>query len=106
ALAFDGGNLFVDDTRNGTLRQIVVATGVVTTLAGGATGYLDGTGAGARFARPRGLVADGAGKLYVADTDNDRLRVVAEANGAVTTLAGSSYGTVDGIGAGARFAGP
>ena len=107
-LAFHGGNLFVVDTRNHAVRQIVVATGVVTTLSGtaGSGGFVDGVGGAARFNRPRGIVADGAGTLYVADSDNNRLRVVAEGNGAVSTLAGSSFGTVDGAGAGASFAGP
>jgi sugar lactone lactonase YvrE len=107
-LAFHNGNLFVGDTRNSAVRQIVVASGVVTTLAGnsGGSGYVDGVGGAARFNRPRGIVADGAGTLYVADSDNNRLRIVAEGNGAVSTLAGSTYGTADGAGAGASFAGP
>ncbi|HEX6837269.1 MAG TPA: hypothetical protein VF334_11885, partial [Polyangia bacterium] len=108
ALAFHNGNLFVADTRNQTIRQIVVSSGVVSTLAGtaGAGGLVDATGAAARFSKPRGIVADGNGNLFVADSDDNRLRVVAESNGATTTLAGQGYGSIDGIGAGANFAGP
>ena len=108
ALAFHNGNLYVLDTRNDTIRQIVVATGVVTTLAGtaGQYAYVDATGAAARFEKPRGLVADGNGTLYVADTDDNRLRAVAESDGTTRTLAGQGYGSGDGIGAGANFAGP
>src|SRR4029079_9215546 len=49
------GNLFVSDY--GTIRQVVVATGAVTTLAGapGATGSQDGVGAAARFAGPTSI---------------------------------------------------
>jgi len=108
ALAFHNGNLYVADTRNQTIRQIVVATGVVTTLAGTApsSGYTDAVGAAARFSKPKGIVADGNGTLYVADTDNNRLRAVAEADGTTTTLAGHDYGSLDGAGVGAHFAGP
>ena len=107
-LAFHNGSLFVVDSRNHVVRQIVVATAVVTTLAGtaGAAGWFDAVGAAARFNKPRGIIADGAGTLYVADSDNNRLRVVAEGNGAVSTLAGSSFGSSDGVGAGASFAAP
>ena len=108
ALAFHNGNLYVADTRNQTVRQLVVSSAAVTTLAGsaGAGGWVDATGGNARFAKPRGITADGAGKLYVADSDNDRIRVIDEATGQVTTLAGQGYGSSDGVGAGANFAGP
>jgi hypothetical protein len=106
-LAFDGGKLFVAGTHNYTVRQIDVATGVVTTLAGvtGSGGTSDGS-SGARFNAPRGLVSDGAGNLYVADTGNNSVRRIVESTGQVTTLAGHDYGSNDGTGAGASFAGP
>ncbi|MGZ3442877.1 MAG: SMP-30/gluconolactonase/LRE family protein, partial [Polyangia bacterium] len=108
-LAFDGGNVFVADTGNDVIRQIVASSGVVTTPAGqgGTAGMVDATGGNARFDSPRGVVADGAGNLWVADTGNNRVRQIVEASGAVTTLAGhNAFGSVDGTGAGAGFAGP
>jgi sugar lactone lactonase YvrE len=106
AVAVDGGgNVYVADTSNHTIRKITSA-GVVTTLAGSPTvsGTVDGTGSGARFNRPGGVAVDGGGNVYVADTENHTIRKVTPA-GVVTTLAGSplSTGTANGAGAAARF---
>ena len=57
-MAADGaGNLFVADSGNDTIRKVVIATRVVTTLAGtsGMWGSADGTGAAARFDGPGGV---------------------------------------------------
>jgi sugar lactone lactonase YvrE len=92
-LALAGGDLYVADSQNNRIRKIVIATGEVSTLAGGGgsgvTGsYLEGTGTAARFDNPRGIAADGAGNLYVADTNNRRIRKIVIATGVVSTLAG------------------
>lgn len=103
------GNLYVADSINSTIRKIVIATGVVTTLAGmaGQSGFADGIGSAARFNRPWGMAFDGAGNLYVAD-ENRTIRKVAVANGATTTVAGMAgmTGSTDGTGTAARFVGP
>jgi sugar lactone lactonase YvrE len=85
-IAADGGNLYV--TEYYKIRKIVIATGEVTTLAGGTGGYADGTGAAAQFNNLFGIAADG-GNLYVADTDSHRIRKIVIATGEVTTYAGS-----------------
>ena len=108
ALAVDGaGNLFVADTGNSTVRKIDLATGAVATLAGsvGQRGTADGTGDQAQFSYMRGLAADGAGNLYVADTGNDTIRRVVVSTAEVTTIAGSpgAPGNVDDTGTSARF---
>lgn len=84
----DAGNVYVADTDNHTIRKITSA-GEVTTLAGlaGTSGIADGTGNAARFSFPMGVAVDGAGNVYVADTDNQTIRKITPA-GAVTTLAG------------------
>ncbi|MFA6016003.1 MAG: IPT/TIG domain-containing protein [Gallionellaceae bacterium] len=83
------GKLYVADSGNHKIRQIDIATGEVTTVAGsGSTGSLDGNGTAASFRNPRGITTDGV-KLYVADTDNNKIRQIDIASGAVTTLAGS-----------------
>ncbi len=78
-----------------------------THLAGslhGAAGKVDGTGSAARFNYPGGLAVDGSGTVYVADTQNDTIRVVTP-GGVVTTLAGQAgvAGSADGTGTGAQF---
>ena len=80
----------------------------IRTLAGGAApGAADGLGSNARFNHPNGVAADGAGNLYVADTENSTVRRIS-ADGYVSTLAGlaGNYGSADGDGANARFYGP
>lgn len=66
-LALDNaGNLFVTD--NKIIRKIVIATGVVTTFAGGSTGStFDGQGTSAKFYVPDGICTDKQNNLYVAD---------------------------------------
>ena len=102
----DGTNLYVTDVFNNTIRKVVIATGVVTTLAGSAVaaGSTDGTGAAARFDFPWGITTDGT-NLYVTDNNNHTIRKIAIATGVVTTLAGSAgvLGSADGAGAAARF---
>jgi hypothetical protein len=105
-ITMDVTNLYVADAGNDTIRQIVIATGAVTTLAGtaGATGSADGTGTAARFNSPQGITMD-VTDLYVADTGNDTIRQIVIATGAVTTLVGTagSTGSTDGTGTAARF---
>ncbi|HET9122792.1 MAG TPA: hypothetical protein VFN52_04725 [Acidiferrobacteraceae bacterium] len=102
----DGTDLYVADSGNDTIRAIVLATGVVTTLAGspGVLGTTDGTGAAATFNYPMGITTDGT-NLYVADTHSETIRKIVLATGAVSTLAGTANaaGSADGIGPAARF---
>jgi sugar lactone lactonase YvrE len=104
ALALDAaGNLYVADTGNNRVRK-VTPEGVVTTLAGdGEAGFLDGPAAQARFDSPVGLTVDKDGNVYVADTYNDRLRLITK-EGVVKTLAGSGGpGNADGVSISASF---
>ena len=102
------GNVYVADSQNYTIRKITPG-GVVSTLAGGIAGSLDGTGTGARFISPYGIAVDSAGNVYVADNGNHAIRKITPA-GVVTTLAGglspTLFGTADGTGAAARFSSP
>ena len=102
----DGTNLFVADSGNCTIRKIVVATGVVTTIAGkaGVYGSDDGTGDAASFVYPSGITTDGT-SLFVTDQYNFTIRKIVISTGVVTTIAGKAgvYGSDDGTGASASF---
>jgi hypothetical protein len=108
-VACDGsGNLFVADFGSDRIRQVVLATGQVTTLAGGMMGAADGTGTAAELIGPEQLACDGAGNLFVADSSNHAIRKIVTATAEVTTFVGrlSSAGSTDGVGSAARFQGP
>ncbi len=83
----EDGAVFVADTGNHRIRMI--ASGVVSTVAGSVAGSLDGDAASARFREPHGLSFDESGALYVADTGNGTIRRIEATLGAVTTLAGA-----------------
>jgi sugar lactone lactonase YvrE len=106
SLAFDpAGNLVVADSGNHTIRRIA-PDGTVTTLAGtaGQPGSANGVGALARFNGPFGLAVDATGLIYIADTLNHTIRLLAT-DGTVTTYAGAAGtpGQIDGTLAAARF---
>ncbi len=100
------GNFYISDHYGHTIRKMT-ALGVVTTHAGqpGMSGSANGPRSVARFAFPSGLVVDASNNVFVADTDNHAIRKITPA-GVVTTVAGGTYGTNDGVGLAARFSGP
>ena len=82
----------------------MVATGVVSTLAGSSTvGSVDATGIAATFNNPSGITTDGS-NLYVADSMNNKIRKIVISTGVVTTIAGSgTAGSVNSTGISASF---
>lgn len=103
-----GGNVYVTDTGNSTIRKISPA-GTVSTIAGqvGACGTQDGGGAQARFCNPQGITVDKSGNLFIADTQNNTIRKI-DPSGRVTTIAGQAgvCGSADGQGTEAMFCQP
>lgn len=97
------GNLYVADTGNHAIRKIT-PLGEVSTVAGsGDAGFAEGVGRQAQFNGPMGVAVADDGRVYVADTWNDRIRVIA-VDGTVSTLAGGDRPSwVDGPGGQARF---
>ncbi len=86
------GNLYIADTHNHRVREVVASTGKITTVAGtGAAGFSGDGGAAtaAKLDRPTALAVDGAGNLYIADTENHRVRKIAAATGVIATVAGN-----------------
>ena len=82
------GNLYIADTDNHRIRK--VSNGVITTVAGNGTAGFSGDNGPATSAQlnyPAGVAVDSAGNLYIADTDNNRIRKVS--NGVITTVAGN-----------------
>ena len=90
ALALDlTGALLVCDSGNHRLRRI--ASGVITTIAGSGTQGFSGDGAAAALAQldtPSGVAVSSDGRIFLSDTHNHRVRVIA-ASGIVTTFAGT-----------------
>lgn len=80
---------------------------IVSTLAGsGSSGSADRTGNEASFNIPQDVAVDSVGNVYVADTQNNKIRKITSA-GVVATLAGSgASGAVDGTGIAASFSYP
>jgi DNA-binding beta-propeller fold protein YncE/thiol-disulfide isomerase/thioredoxin len=86
AVCYLNGTLYLADTYNNRIKQLNPLTREVRSLAGsGIAGHQDGELAQARFNEPAGLAA-AAGNLYVADTNNNALRVIDLTSARVTTL--------------------
>lgn len=99
------GNLYIADTRNHAIRKIDT-NGVVSTIAGGEqAGFRNGPGTQALFNEPIGIAMDEQGNLFVADSNNHRIRMI-KPNGEVTTFAGKDPGLLDETGEKAQFKNP
>jgi len=98
-LAIDNaGDLFIADQLNQRIRK--VSNGIITTVAGnGSAGYAGdgGPAVSAELAGPAGMSIDAAGKLYIADRDNNRIRVLLN-DGTISTVAGNGSAASTGDG--------
>ena len=96
AVASDGV-IYVADTGNNAIRQIA-RDGSVTTLAGsGTAGFRDGAAGEAQFNGPIGVAVSSSGRVFVADTYNDRIRVVEPDRRVATLAADAVFNTPSGV---------
>lgn len=102
-LAIDkNGNIYVADKANHKIRKIT-PSGTVSTFAGTTQGYADGNVTTSQFYWPKDVAIDASGNVYVADSNNNRIRKITP-TGIVTTFAGGIQGYNDG--ANPKFSNP
>ena len=102
ALTLDqAGNLYIADTLNAAVRKLALSAATITTLAGNGTAGYSGDGGAATSATlssPSGIALDAASNLYIADTGNNRVRLVLSSGGTITTIVGNGTAAYAGDG--------
>lgn len=110
-LSFAVGGMFIANgdvyaTLGGTVQRGPVGGGFAQIGGTAGPGFVNGPGPSASFNQPTGIVADGSGNVYVADTGNSVIRKMTPTN-IWSTFAGSSVdGFTDGTGTAATFGSP
>ena len=66
--------VYIADSENNRLRRMD-ASGVSTVAGDGTSGFRDGEAKAAKFAAPYRLAVDGAGRVYISDSKNARIRM-------------------------------
>jgi uncharacterized protein (TIGR03437 family) len=97
-LALDGaGNLYIADTQNHRIRMLSPG-GAISTIAGTGTAGFSGDGTSAALAQlsyPAAIAVDANGNIYIADSGNNRIRVVTP-DGNIATIAGTGDASYNG----------
>ncbi|MGB0064807.1 MAG: RHS repeat-associated core domain-containing protein, partial [Terracidiphilus sp.] len=94
-------DIYFADTNNNRIREVTAATGVMSTVAGNGTAAYSGDGGAATSAKisgPRGVAVDSAGDIYIADTGNNRIRMVTAGTTVISTIAGNGTAGFSGDG--------
>ncbi len=103
-VGLDGtGDLFIADTNNNAIREVNLATGIISTVAGTESGLPGFAGDGgqatnAKLNSPNSVAVDSSGNLFISDTDNNVVREVNHASGVISTVAGNGTSGLSGIG--------
>jgi sugar lactone lactonase YvrE len=102
------GNIYIADYMTCSIRKVTASTGVISTVAGtnGACGYSGDGGAAtsAYLDLPYAVAVDAAGNIYIADTNNVRIREVTASTGIISTVAGDGKAGYSGDGGAATSA--
>lgn len=88
----NSGNIYIADRDNHRIIKVNASTGLVTVIAGtGTPGFSndDGLAIFAQLKHPAGLTLDKEGNIYIADTNNHRVRKIDGTTGIITTVAGN-----------------
>ena len=99
------GNVYIADSHNHRIREIAVGTGTLSTIAGTGTPGFSGDGSLSTLAQlddPMGVAVDAGFNVYIADTNNQRIRKVSA--GTITTIAGDGEELFTGDGGAATSA--
>jgi sugar lactone lactonase YvrE len=83
------GNIFIADFQNNRIRKVSASTGLISTVVGNGTGGYNGDGIAATSAElngPSGVAVDSAGNIYIADTNNQRIRKMSASTGLIGTV--------------------
>jgi hypothetical protein len=106
AVAVDSvGDVFIADQQNNIVREVNHSNGLITTIAGnGTAGYSgdNGQGTAAELNQPTGVAVYTNSQqqifVFIADSENNRIRAVNLSSGIITTVAGNGTGSYNGDG--------
>jgi sugar lactone lactonase YvrE len=82
------GHLFIADSSNSRIREVNLSSGLITTFAGGPLGD-NGPAVSAALSNPEDVAVDAEGDIFIADTDDNRIREINSSTGLITTVAGN-----------------
>jgi trimeric autotransporter adhesin len=101
------GNIYIADTNGYRIRMVTRSTGIITLMAGDGTSLYKGDGGQATSTSLYvfGVAVDTSGNIYIADSLNNRIRMVTRSTGIVTTVAGNGIFGYKGDGGQATSAG-
>jgi len=101
------GNIYISDVNDNCVRKVTASTGVITTVAGTGTSGFSGDGAAATSAElrsPMSVAVDSSGNIFIADSNNVRIREVSASTGYISTVAGDGANSYTGDGGAATSA--